>query len=121
MRETGPQPSLPCHQEWEVMGWCEADFKTDLDYFYTKDEQINRGVVIQTHPAQRPKLLCVLMSRYLVVARVYWYQAPYSLLQPHSSCTPRQLLVVNMRTTQLVPPSSTLNLGLKGFAFPPLS
>lgn len=25
------------------MGWREADFKTDLNYFYTKDEQINRG------------------------------------------------------------------------------
>lgn len=103
------------------MGWCEADFKTDLSNSYTKDGQINSGAVIPTHPALRPKLLSVLLKSYLVMARVYQYQAPYRLPQRHSSCTPGRVLVVNMRTTQLVPPPSTLDLGLKGFAFPPLS
>lgn len=41
------------------MGWCEADFKTDLNYFYIKNEQINSGVAIQTHPSQIPQLQSV--------------------------------------------------------------
>lgn len=52
------------------MGWCEADFKTDLNYFYAKKEQINSGVVIQTHPAHTTKLLSILMQHSLVTGRV---------------------------------------------------
>lgn len=61
------------------MGWCEADSKIDLNYFFTKDEWINRGVAIQMDPAQRPQILSALMEDDLVMARVHWYQAPYSL------------------------------------------
>lgn len=61
------------------MGWCEADFRTDLSNFYTKDGRINSGAVIPTHPALRSKLLSVLLKCCLVVARVDRSQAPYRL------------------------------------------
>lgn len=86
--EIGPQPSSPPHPEREVMGWCEADFKTDFNCFYTKDEWMNSGAVIQRHPAQRPKLLSVLMECCLVMAKVYQYQAPFRLPRPPAPARP---------------------------------
>lgn len=39
------------------MGWCEAAFKTDLNYFYTKEEQINNGVVDPKAPCPETQTL----------------------------------------------------------------
>lgn len=99
--ETVGAPSLPCHTgNGRLRAGVGLDPKTDLNYFFTEDERINSGVVIRTDPAQRPKLLSALVECCLVKARVYRYQALYSPAQPHSSCTPREPLVVNTRTTQ---------------------
>ena len=66
------------------MGWCKADFKTDLNYFYTKDEWISSGVVIQMDPSQRPQHRSVLME--------HWSWPGSTSTKPHTACPAPQLL-----------------------------